>query len=76
MNKKRRELLSKALRNLEEAEIQISTALDEEEDCLSNLPENLEGSDKYDKMEEAVSNLEGALEALGEVREGVEGAME
>ena len=76
MNKKRRELLSKALRNLGEAEIQISAALDEEEDCLSNLPENLEGSDRYDKMESAVENLENALSSLEEASNSVENAME
>ena len=35
---------------------------DEEQDCLDNMPESLEGSDRYCCMEEALQNLEDALE--------------
>ena len=75
MNDKRRKLLNEALRNLEDAENKISIALDEEEDCLNNLPENLEGSDRYERMENAIANLEDALSSLDEVKENVESAI-
>lgn len=75
MNNKRRDLLRQALHNLEVAETQINTALDEEQDCLSNLPENLEGSDRYESMENVVDNLEDALSSLEDVKENVESAI-
>ena len=76
MNNKRRELLRKALMSLDIAEGQISTALDEENDCLSNMPENLEDSERYEKMELTIEYLEDALSGLDEARNNIEHAKE
>lgn len=51
MNRVRRELLKTANNYLEKASDLVSTALDQESDCLDNMPENLEASDRYEKME-------------------------
>ena len=64
MNNKRRELLGRAVSAMNEAERYTSMALDEEQECLDNMPENLYESDGYAKMESAIENLESALENI------------
>jgi hypothetical protein len=76
MNNKRRELLRKALISLDAAEGQISTALDEEQECIDNMPENLEDSERHEKMELTIEYLEDALSGLDEVRNNIEHAKE
>ena len=49
---------------LESAGLLICRAAEEEQDCLDNLPENLQSSERYEKMEEAVSLLESAAEEI------------
>lgn len=64
MNKKRRELLRSASELLTSASVMVATALDGEEDALSNMPENLFGSEQYDKIESAVDLLNDASESI------------
>jgi hypothetical protein len=61
---------------LDAAEGQISTALDEEQECIDNMPENLEDSERYEKMELTIECLEDALSGLDEVRNNIENAKE
>lgn len=42
----------------------MSTALDGEEDALDNMPENLQGSERYEKIEAAVDLLNDASECI------------
>ena len=71
MNNKRRALLKKSVEALETASNYISIVLDEEQDSLDNTPENLEGSERYEKMEEAIDKLELALECIDQSEEYV-----
>lgn len=64
MNKKRRELLKRANLNLSAAADLVSRALDEEEDCLGNIPDSLTESERYEKMENAVDALSDAAENI------------
>ena len=64
MNKKRRELLKSARPFLTQAASIIERAAEQESDCLDNMPENLQDTDRYEKMEKAVANLEAALEHI------------
>ena len=48
----------------------------DQEDCLSNLSENLEYSERHEKMEAAVENLESAVNSIGEARDFIESAVE
>lgn len=64
MNKKRRELLKSARPFLSQAASIIERAAEQESDCLDNMPENLQDTDRYEKMEKAVENLEAALEHI------------
>lgn len=42
----------------------VSTALEQEEDVLDNMPENLQGSERYEKIEAAVDLLNDASECI------------
>ena len=54
----------------------ISRALDEEQDCLDNMPENLQESDRYQKMESAIENLESAVDSIDEAKASLDAASE
>lgn len=69
MNKKRRELLKSARPFLTQAASIIERAAEQESDCLDNMPENLQDTDRYEKMEKAVETLEAALEHIENAQE-------
>ena len=48
--------------------------LEEEEDCLENMPENLQASEKYERMEDAISKLESAIEHIDNAQEDIDEA--
>lgn len=64
MNDNRRKNLKRALSMLESANQIISQAAEQEQDSLDNLPESLQSSERYEKMEDAVSLLESAIEDI------------
>lgn len=64
MNKKRRELLKLAMPFLIQAANITERAAEQESDCLDNVPESLQDTGRYEKMEKAVENLEAALEHI------------
>ena len=76
MNNKRRGLLQLAIQTLEKASDYISQALEAEQDCLDNIPENLQSSEAYEKMEAAVDNLESAIDSIDNAKESIEAASE
>lgn len=76
MNKRRREELSSAISLLEKASDIISSVLYEEQDCLYNIPENLQESEQGMKMEKAVEGLSEAMEYITNARESVAEAAE
>ncbi len=76
MNKKRRKQILQAVSLLEAAFGIAEMIRDEEQDCLDNMPENLEYSDQYEKMENAVDKLEDAISSIEEARDALEEAAE
>lgn len=60
MNKKRRETIKNIVSSLEKTSDLIQSVLDEEQDCISNIPDNLQGSERVEAMEEIVSKLDEA----------------
>ena len=76
MNNKRRKQVSEVLGTLDYLRETIEDIHAEEEEAFENLPESLEGSDRYDAMEEAVSNLEDAVDLVDELIEALENAKE
>lgn len=53
----------------------VEAVCDKEQDCMDNCPENLQGSERYERMEDAVDNLNDALERLEEAKEYIEAAI-
>ena len=71
MNNKRRELLKGAVGLLEKASGIVSMALDEEQDCLDNMPENLSDSERYKKMESAIDLLDDVVGQIDSAQENI-----
>lgn len=71
MNNKKRQKIKIAQEYLSQASNIISDVLDEEQDCLDNMPENLQSSDRCECMEIAVSKLEEAIESIEQAEESL-----
>lgn len=69
MDKKRREKLREVFTILGTCETIVSQVLDKEMDCISNYPENLQGTDRFESMENAVDNMEDALDKLSDAKD-------
>lgn len=52
----------------------VQDILDEESESLSNMPENLEGSDRWQSISDAVDNLEDARDSIDEMIENLSSA--
>ena len=76
MNNKRRTSLEKALSFLNQASEIVESVKDDEEGALDNIPENLQSSDRYERMEEVISSLEDAAENIDSAISGIESASE
>lgn len=75
MNKQRRARLQDAVKYLTQAEAIVERVCAEEEDCMDNIPENLQVTDKLELMEDAVENLNDAAEHIDEAKIKIESAM-
>lgn len=67
MNRERRKNIQSIIDQLEELMGSIELVQDEEEEYRDNIPENLQGSERYETADEAVGNLEAAVSSLEEV---------
>lgn len=74
MNNKRRDLLKNAIMYLDKASEIVTTAYEQEQDCLDNMPENLQMSDRYEQMEAIIDCLEDAVADIDEARGKIEEA--
>ena len=73
MNKKRREEISEVVGTLQDCKTKLESIKDEEDTSRENMPENLEGSQRYedsetasDRLDDAISDLESAIDNLDE----------
>lgn len=71
MNNRKRDLLKESKTLLGRASSLISQVLEEEEDCLDNMPENLQASEKYERMEDTIDKLESAIEHIDNAQEDI-----
>jgi prefoldin subunit 5 len=76
MNNPRRKALEAVIAAIEEAKETLETLKEEEEESRDNIPENLQGSERYEKadnacdcLDTAASNLEDAIGAINEAIE-------
>jgi len=72
MNKQQRKQLSKIVDELKDKRDALNGLLGDEQDKMSNTPDNLQTSERYCKMEEDCCGLEDALMSLDEVIDGLE----
>ena len=75
MDNKRRSRLREAIGMLSNATTVVESVCDKEQDCMDNCPENLQCSERFECMEDAVDNLNDALEKLEEAKEHIEAAI-
>jgi len=66
MNKERRQRLQEAIGHLESASSIVEDVSMEEQLAHDNLPEQLQWTEKGEKMEEVISNLEEAVSLIDE----------
>ncbi|MFS1036606.1 hypothetical protein ACFC84_03365 [Enterococcus casseliflavus] len=75
MNRLRRARLKEVADIISEM-IEILDAIGEdEENYVENMPENLHGSQRYEKAEEAIDQISDAIDSLEEAMESIEKAM-
>lgn len=61
------EIVADTREKLEELQTSIESVRDEEQDYLDNIPENLQGSERYETAEQAVDNLDSAASSIEEL---------
>ncbi len=76
MNNLRRKQLEIAGEKIDAAYGIIQDVLDDEQYSLDNIPENLQESERYAKMEDAVDHLSDALESLNDAKDEIDRAAE
>lgn len=75
MNKAKRDKLKRAVGLLDNVSDLVQSVLDKEQDCVDNYPENLQGSELFEKMENAVDGLDEAIEHIDLVKDTLEGVI-
>lgn len=76
MNKVRRKNLQSIANQLEYLKTQIEDICSDEEEYRDNIPENMQGSERYEKADTACDNLSDAVDNLEEVIYSIESAIE
>ena len=76
MNKARRKRLEEIRGKIEELRDELETVKDEEEAAKDNMPESLWETEKYEKMDDAVSDMELAIDSLDDVMSYLESVCE
>lgn len=76
MNKARRKALDEVISKNEEAKELLENLQAEEEGYRDNMPENLQGSERYEAADAAVDNMSSAVDALDEAISSIESAQE
>lgn len=69
MNKQRREKLSEAISEIEAAADRITDVMCDEQSVMASVPENLQGSERYGEMENAVDTMQEAIDELNDITE-------
>lgn len=76
MNDNRRNNIRDAISLLERANDILTNAQEEEQDCIENMPESLQNTLRFEKMEEADGYLGDAISSIDDAIESANNAME
>lgn len=66
MNKARRISIMKTINSLQILKSDVENIQSEEQDAYDNLPESLQDSERGDRMQEAIDNLDDAMTLIDE----------
>ena len=75
MNKLRRANLEKVMKSIEDVRWELECLKEEEEEYRDNIPENLKGSERYERADEACDSLDSAYSSLEEAIEYIDEAI-
>lgn len=75
MDEKRRGRLRDALKMLTNAASVVEAVCDKEQDCMENYPENLQSTERFERMEDAVDSLNDALEKIDDAKGHIQSAL-
>lgn len=67
MNNKRRKKIEEIVSQLMDLQSEIESLRDEEQEVVDNMPENLQGSERYEAAENAAGNLDNACCSMEEL---------
>jgi len=73
MNNERRNKISKIIKCLRGEVEGLEGVLEDENDARDNMPESLEGSERYAMSEECSDVLEDAIDGINEIIDSLEG---
>ena len=76
MNKQRRKELNDIIERLDGIIADIEALRDEEQDYFDNMPENLQGSEKGEMAENAISEMDNAISSIEDAIGSIETASE
>lgn len=76
MNKIRRKALQEIFDKLSALSDELESIKEEEDESRENMPENLQGSKRYEQSETASGNIDEAMEYLSSACDSIESAME
>ncbi len=76
MNKLRRKALQEVFDKLSDLREQVETIMQEEDESRENMPENLQGSERYEQSETASYSIDEAIEYLSSACDSIESAKE
>lgn len=76
MNSPRRKELQRIIDDLTVLKADLEALMEEEEEYRDNMPENLQGSERYEKADEACDNLSDAIDSIEDAICGIESAQE
>lgn len=74
VNKARRKEIDSVIEALEKAKEQLEVIRDDEQDYFDNMPESFQYAEKGEAAEEAISNLDYAIDQIDEVIENAASA--
>ena len=74
MNNKRRKELDEIYDSSEDIKYKLESILADEENYRDNIPENLQGSERYETADEACDALSNAVDSVDEIFEYIEQA--
>lgn len=76
MNKQRRKQIEDVTGKIRDLLADLENLRDEEEEYKDNIPENLQGSERYENAEECVYDLTEAIDSIESALEDIDNCIE